>query len=579
MENQYAEIKEKLLEQIKETQKINQLAGKPNLQININNLKTAIIKACDIVYIDYSKRQNMQDYTYGIYNPQTKCYERNDQYLSYLIETIISNIIPEPNIMTVNAKKGVDNGIMASLDYIEKANLPKSSLIKFNNCIYDLETQQSYNFDDEEIKEYDFINIIPYNLHSTDNVNQEKLQIAKTVLNNWSRDDKEIETLLKQFIFAAIEGYGRDVQIILKSEGGDGKSTFLTILENLVGDNLTVHVNLDEYNDDNILNKIQPSTKLLLGDDLQSNFTMNDKILPRFKSLTSGGSISVSEKYMPNKLVSCKGLKIQATNTDIKFFENNSAIQDRVLYLNWPHHNFRKNPTSDFNLDQLIGKYSAPDEDFMEALLSYVIYSTEYFHDFSVTNKMKADFEEILNDADTVLQHYKELYDLGLFKFSHIPSSVAYEHYKYWIKITNPSAKIMKQSEYTKKLGKLLKDLNYTKHEKKRLRQLTKDQFDINIFDNLYVDETIQSKVFINPDLDIKSNIDDIEKDLKVLDKFQFKNKYNENLIRSYLNHIKINDGTSYLIMIAPYQVNEIQDLDIDIIIEKLINYYQEGGE
>ena len=178
---------------------------------------------------------------------------------------------------------------------------------------------------------------------------------------------------------------------------------------------------------------------------------------------------------------------------------------------------------------------------------------------------------------DTVLQHYQKLHSLGLFKFSHIPSSVVYEHYKCWIEIINPSAKIMKQSEYTKKLGKLLEDLNYTKHEKKRLRQLTKDQFDINIFDNLYVDETIQSKVFINPDLDIKSKIDDIEKDLKILDKIQFKNKYNENLIRSYLNYIKNNDGTSYLTMIAPYQVNEIKDLDIDIIIEKLINYHQDS--
>lgn len=178
---------------------------------------------------------------------------------------------------------------------------------------------------------------------------------------------------------------------------------------------------------------------------------------------------------------------------------------------------------------------------------------------------------------DTVLQHYQKLHSLGLFKFSHIPSSVVYEHYKCCIEIINPSAKLMKQSEYTKKLGKLLEDLNYTKHEKKRLRQLTKDQFDINIFDNLYVDETIQSKVFINPDLDIKSKIDDIEKDLKILDKIQFKNKYNENLIRSYLNYIKNNDGTSYLTMIAPYQVNEIKDLDIDIIIEKLINYHQDS--
>lgn len=576
MTKEYENIKDRLLEKIDQIKKVNQLNGKPNLPINVNNLKTAIIKACDIKYIDYSRKQNMEDYTYGIYNPRTNCYERNDRYLSYLIESMISNISPEPNIMTVNAKKGVDNGIMASLDYIDKANLPPSYLIKFKNCIYDLKHKIKYNFNDDDVKDYDFINIIPYNLKTMDEVNKDKLNIAKQVLNKWSQNDEDIELLLKQFIFAAIEGDGRNVHVILKSEGGDGKSTFLTILENLVDDHLTVHVNLDEYYDDNVLNKIQPSTKLLLGDDLQSNFKMNDKTLPRFKSLTSGGSISVSEKYMPNKLIKCNGLKIQATNTDIKFFENNPAIKDRILYLNWPHYNFRKNPVEDFNLDELVGKYTIPDEDFMEALLSYSIHTTDYFNQFNVTDKMRADFEEILNDADTVLQHYYELEDLGVFTYSHIPSCVLYEHYKYWLKLVNPSAKLMKQSEYTKRLSLVLKDIGYSQNEKKRLRQLTKDQFDINMFENLYIDDSLQSKIFINPDLDIESRVEEIEDDIIELDKDQIKDKYDESLIRSYLNYVKDKNPADYLILIAPYQTNEINDLNIDTIIEKLIDYYQE---
>ena len=576
MTSQYIRIKEELMNQIDLIKKENQLSGKPNLQININNLKTAIINACDIKYIDYSKNQNMKDYTYGIYNPVTKCYERNDQYLSYLIEAMISSIKPEPNIVTVNAKKGVDNGIMSSLDYIEKANLPDSSLIKFNNCIYDLKSGKHYQFDDEDVKKYDFINTIPYNLKSLDEINQDKLNIVKTILNDWSQNDCDIELLLRQFIFAAVEGNGRDVHIILKSEGGDGKSTFLTILENLVSDDLTVHINLDEYNDDNILNKIQPSTKLLIGDDLQSNFKMGDKTMSRFKSLTSGGSISVSEKYMPNKLISCRGLKIQATNTDVKFFENNSAIQDRILYLNWPHYNFRRNPNQNFDLDKLIGKYSTPDKEFMEAILSYAIYSTRYFDRFNITNKMKADLEEVLDDADSVLQHYHELEGLGVFTFSHIPSSVMYEHYKYWIKLINPSSNIMKQSEYTKRLDKILSQIGYTESTKKRLRQIRKDQFDLSIFHNLTIDETIQSKIFINPSLNIENMVDEIRHDLSSFNHDEIKQKYDEKMIRSYINFLKSKDASTILIIFAKYQINEINDLDIDTLINQLIDYYQE---
>lgn len=184
--------------------------------------------------------------------------------------------------------------------------------------------------------------------------------------------------------------------------------------------------------------------------------------------------------------------------------------------------------------------------------------------------------EEILNDADTVLQHYYELEDLGVFTYSHIPSCVLYEHYKYWLKLVNPSAKLMKQSEYTKRLSLVLKDICYSQNEKKRLRQLTKDQFDINMFENLYIDDSLQSKIFINPDLDIESRVEEIEDDIIELDKDQIKDKYDESLIRSYLNYVKDKNPADYLILIAPYQTNEINDLNIDTIIEKLIDYYQE---
>ena len=157
------------------------------------------------------------------------------------------------------------------------------------------------------------------------------LSIAKRVFHTWSQNNDDILKLIKQITYACIEGNGRGQYIILQSEGGDGKSTFLTILERLTRDKLTVYANLDEYDNDNVLNGIEPSTKLIIGDDLQSNFKMNNKILSRFKTLTSGGTITVGVKYMPNKLIQTNALKIQNTNTEVKFYENNPAIKDLSL--------------------------------------------------------------------------------------------------------------------------------------------------------------------------------------------------------------------------------------------------------
>lgn len=574
--NAMDKIHSQLLDEIDKTKKKNQLNGTPNKNINSNDIKNAIINACDIIYIDYSRDKDLSNYTYGIYNPLTKSYVRDDLFLGDLIEFMISHIEPTPTITTSSIKKAVDDAIMSSKDKIRIGNLPPSHIIKFKNCIYDLKLKQSYEFDEESIEDYDFVTTVNYPLLQLDEVNQEMLSIVKRVFSLWSRDDHDVEKLIKQFVYACIEGNGRNKYIILKSEGGDGKSTFLTILERFAQEKLTVNANLDEYNDDNVLNQIDPSTKLITGDDLQSDFKMNNKILSRFKILTSGGSLSVGVKYMPNKLIQSNSLKIQNTNTDIKFFENNPAIKDRILYLNWPHYNFRRNPITDFNLDQLIGKNGPPNNDFMIALLSYIIHTTDYFEHFDVTNKMRNDLEEVINENDTVLQHYLNLKDIGLLQYSHIPSLIIYEHYKKWLKIVNPSAKPMHQRGYTKKIHQYFKDDGYIDQDTMILRKLEKDQFNIYLFDDIQVDDSVRSKIFINPDLDIESRVEEIEDDIIELDKDQIKDKYDESLIRSYLNYVKDKNPADYLILIAPYQTNEINDLNIDTIIEKLIDYYQE---
>ena len=121
------QIHEKLIDEINTIKKMNSLRGSPNKNINSNNIKDAIIKACDIVYIDYSKDQNMSYYTYGIYDPLTQSYIRDDLFLSDLIEYTISHIEPAPNITTSSIKKVVDDAIMSSKDKIRIANIPPVS--------------------------------------------------------------------------------------------------------------------------------------------------------------------------------------------------------------------------------------------------------------------------------------------------------------------------------------------------------------------------------------------------------------------------------------------------------------------
>ena len=576
------ELHSKLIEKTDQIIKSNQLSGKPNKQLNVNDLFKIIRKSCDIVIIDYSEEQDLTNYEYAIYDPETDTYVQNREFLGSLIQFIIDEQNTSPNISAKNAVGDVAESIKFSKsNKLPKANIPPKHVVKFSNCIYDLKHNKKYNFDDEEIKNYHFINKIRYPLVPLEDTDEAMLSIVKRVFKTWSKDDVEVEKLMKQMIYSYIEGKGLGVQIILKSDGGDGKSTFLRMIRKLGHAKLTHHMNLDGYGDDNQLNQIDPSTKLILGDDLQSNFKLNAKGLSQFKTLIDGGSINVGEKFMPNKTIKSDALKIQATNTDVKFFENNDAIRDRVILLQWPHYNFRQNPVKDFDLDELTGKHGKANEDFMIALLSYVVNTTEYFNKFSVTDKMRSDFNDILDSNDMLLQQLRELENFGLFNYSHIPTTFLYEHYKLWLKENNPGSKPLKQFDYSRQIKNKLKDFGYIESKRQKHRHIKKEQFDFSAFDefNLNIDtESLkQATVCINPDLDIEQVMVDIENDIRELSYEEFYDKYNEQIMKSYLNYLVRNDPTVVVDILnannSTYKVHEINEMSYEEIVKYLIKY------
>lgn len=556
------DLEEALREEAKNIRKVLQLNGTPNKQLNENDIKRIILKVCDILFIDYSEEKDMSTYTYGIYNPTKKIYERNSLFLKQIIEMIIEGEKIAPKITSHHAARVIDDSILAMRSKkIKIANLPPSYIIKFKNCIINLKTKDIYQFNDNEIKDYDFVDYINYNLLNLSDVNQEMLEIVKRVFNLWSNNDEEINLFIRQLFFAYLDGNGRNKYIILQSEGGDGKSTAMRMIRKLGAKDLTHHANLDEFDNDNIMNQLQPTTRFILGDDLAGNFNLSKKLLSRFKTLIDGGYINVDEKFMPAKLVQCKGLKIQATNTDLKVFENNPAIQDRIIFVRWPNYNFRRNPIEDFNLDQLSGKFGKPNNDFMEALISYIVFNTDYFTQFNVTDKMKKDFNEMLDSSDTVKQHIIELEYEGLFESStNIPVYLLYEHFKSWLNDFNPGAKPLKYRDYTKRIKPFLEDKGYNSSKRQQIKAIKQNELDFSIFENLYYDDAKQSTVYIKK---LNINLNQLKHDVNHLTNEELKNLYTKNNIIQYINSLVNNDGSTLLIIMSNLQLksNEKQQL------------------
>lgn len=541
-QDEFNEICDRLLDQIKQVQKVNQLSGRPNKQINENDISKAIIKACDVIHIDLSIRKNKKDYTFGIYDPFTMSYIRDTKYITRLVHHIIDNIEPSPNLSISNVVRAVSVYLMAKSDKIRFANIPPNYLIKFINKIINLKTKEIYEFNDPLIKDYDFIETLPYNILLPEERKLEPENTVRTVLNDWSDgDDDQLKTIMQLF-YAYLDKNGRGLQIILQSEGGDGKSTAMRLIAAMGNEESTLYANINQYTDDNIMNKIQPSTRFISGDDMPSNYKMNSLGLSTFKTLIDGGFLNVSEKYMPNKMVMAQCLKIQATNTDLKFYENNDAVRDRILYIEWPHHNFRRNPSSEINLDYLSGKYGEPDKDFMEALISIIAFETEHFEKFNVTKSMREKTNATLNASDTVLQHTYAMEEEGLLDYPILPLDIAYEHFKYWIKETNPGSKPLRKIDYVKRLRKILfnDDWNYEEGKVKRLSSITKSDFDIDDVSYLYFDDSKRSRTLIKRNnILTKENIDQLNKLILNSNISEINNKINDSKLNTYINYIK----------------------------------------
>ena len=195
-QEEFKEICDRLLDQIKQVQKVNQLSGKPNKQINENDISKAIIKACDVVHIDLSIRKNKKDYTFGIYDPFSMSYIRDTKYITRLVHHIIDNIEPSPNLSISNVVRAVSVYLMAKSDKIRFANIPPNYLIKFMNRVINLKTKEIYNFDDEWIKDYDFIETLPYNILLPEERKEEPENTVRTIFNDWSNgDEDQLKTL------------------------------------------------------------------------------------------------------------------------------------------------------------------------------------------------------------------------------------------------------------------------------------------------------------------------------------------------------------------------------------------------
>ena len=345
---------------------------------------------------------------------------------------------------------------------IQPMNLPPEYIILANNAIVNLKE----HIISREVNDYpyNFIQKQKYNILPTDSVDQFMLEVVKRIISDWADGKEDHIKYISQLAFAAFDGNGRDSYNILKGAGGNGKSVFLSILENIAGKKYTVYMNIEELANDTNLEHINLSTKLVIGHDMPTDMKLSKNVNGRIKQFITGEPFQINRKYKSTVMCATKGLKIQNTNTDVTFFENSTAMKRRINVFSWTDINFSElnKESLNFNLDELINPKNKQSKKFYEAFIAYIIDQYEPFDKFDLPEESRKKTNKLFDSTDQSRQFNDWLIEQEL-DWCDYATVILYDMYVDWLKKESPRSIPLKRRKFTDKFLELCDEFGYEK--------------------------------------------------------------------------------------------------------------------
>lgn len=344
---------------------------------------------------------------------------------------------------------------------IKPLKLPGNDIILAQNGILDLKN----NIFARSIVPYDyhFTTALPFKILPIEFADSTMIEIAKRIIDDWASGKEPNKKYLYQLSFSAIDGNGRQVYNIIKGGGGNGKSAFLNILEHIAGERYTVKLNIDELGDDNALEHINESKKLIIGHDMATDAKLSKVVNGRLKQFITNEPFQYKRKYKSNTLCVTNGLKIQSTNTDVSFFENTPAIKRRINVFQWTdvvYSNLNKEDLG-FDLDALIDGSNPNSQAFYEAFIALTIANYKKFDKFDLPEESRKLTDQMISDNDQVENFLIWLVEQGLNTGSY-PTIVMYIMYCEWLRMENPKAIPLKRNTFSNRFNNRQNDYNFT---------------------------------------------------------------------------------------------------------------------
>ena len=287
------------------------------------------------------------------------------------------------------------------LDYLEiliQDNTKRSDAryIAFQNGVYDVTTFEFLPFDPS----YVITNRIDHRYNE-----EAYSEIADTVLDRLTCNDKQLRMILEEVIGYTF--YRRNElrkAFVLLGDKANGKSTYLDMIKNLLGDNNTSALDLNELGDR--FKTAELHNKLAnIGDDIGDMFIANPAV---FKKLVSGDRINAERKGQDPFDFNNYSKFLFSANDMPRIKDKTGAVINRLIMIPF-NARFDKNSA---NYDPFI-KYKLQTEECMEYLIQIGLDGLQRVlenQQFTMCDKIQKEIDDY-NKTNNPILLFLDIYD------------------------------------------------------------------------------------------------------------------------------------------------------------------------
>lgn len=359
-------------------------------------------------------------------------YSTNQKDITHLIYQIAP-------MFEVRQKKEVIANIEEAVPEMKQNESPDLTAVK--NGIFDKKEQKLLDFDPS----YVFLSKLGtnYNPDAKKPTYTFKDGVAWTPdeLFTVASDDKDVETLLWQVASDFFQpNYTREKSIFLFSErGNNGKGTYGTMLESIVGENNVAHLAVDDLNHEFLKESLIGKVGNIAHENNVNDYVDNVR---DFKALVTGDNITINRKYEKAITFQFKGTNIQMFNGLPKTKDKSASFYRRLLLVPFSR-SFTNNGQRPEIKNEFIHKTNVKEYILMKALHIQ-------FTEFTVPSQSKEALRQYQEENDPVIEFWEEM--VQEFVWDLLPSPFLYELFVEYHKRNNPSGKPISRQSFLAQL-------------------------------------------------------------------------------------------------------------------------------